>query len=125
MKRRILLAALAAVSLVGSAATVAARTVFDGNWSVLIITDRGDCDRAYRYGVTIDNGIVLYRGGGDSLDLQGRVTRSGNVDVRIAQGNQRAEGRGRLSRFTGGGVWFGAGPTGTCSGRWSAERRSP
>jgi hypothetical protein len=125
MKRRILLAAFAAVSLVGSAGVAAARTIYDGDWSVLIITDRGDCDRAYRYGVTIDNGIVGYRGSGGSLNLQGRVSRSGQVDVRIAQGDQRAQGRGRLSRFSGGGVWSGAGPAGTCSGRWSAERRSP
>src|SRR6185295_7588115 len=29
---------------------------FDGNWSVLIITQSGDCDRAYRYGVRIQGG---------------------------------------------------------------------
>ena len=29
---------------------------FDGTWSVLIITQSGDCDRAYRYPVRIANG---------------------------------------------------------------------
>ena len=39
-----------------------ARTPFDGNWSVLIVTDAGDCDRAYRYALVIRDGRVRTRG---------------------------------------------------------------
>src|SRR5688572_10915092 len=51
-------AALAAVVLAATAAASAARaaTPFDGAWSVLIVTEKGECDRAYRYPVRIQNG---------------------------------------------------------------------
>jgi hypothetical protein len=31
-----------------------ARSTYDGQWSVLIVTQRGSCDRAYRYGVHLE-----------------------------------------------------------------------
>ena len=31
---------------------------FDGNWSVLIVTNSGPCDRGYRYGLSIRNGFL-------------------------------------------------------------------
>ena len=45
---------LAVVCVAALATESPARTPFDGAWSVLIVTTKGDCDRAYRYGVTID-----------------------------------------------------------------------
>ena len=41
------------------AGTAAARTAFDGRWSVVIYTQRGTCDAAYRSGVQIQNGIIF------------------------------------------------------------------
>jgi hypothetical protein len=35
---------------------------YDGTWSVLIITDAGECDRAYRYGIRIERGQIVYDG---------------------------------------------------------------
>jgi hypothetical protein len=99
------------------------RTIFDGPWSVLIITERGDiCDRAYRYPVRIQNGLVRYEGD-FSIDLSGRVAPSGAVRVRIARGNRSADGVGRLSKNSGAGTWQGRSSRGQCSGRWQAERR--
>src|ERR1700733_9763518 len=44
-------------------AGASARTAnFDGRWSVLVITESGTCDAAYRYGVAVENGVVRYRG---------------------------------------------------------------
>ena len=100
----------------------AARTVYDGNWSVLIVTDRGPCDRAYRYGLLIRDGSVIYQGSA-SVNVAGRVSRNGAVNVRVWAGSQGASGSGRLSRTAGGGVWRGTGSMGTCAGTWSAERR--
>ncbi len=100
----------------------AARTPYDGNWSVLIVTDSGPCDRAYRYGLSIRDGSVIYQGSG-SVNVAGRVYRNGEVDVRVWAGPQGASGYGRLSRGFGGGVWRGTGLMGACAGRWSAERR--
>jgi hypothetical protein len=94
---------------------------FDGPWSVLVMTRSGSCDATYRYGVTISNGVVYYAGGGP-VSLSGRVSPSGAVSVRVSSGSQYAAGTGRLSRNGGGGSWRGQGPTGSCSGTWSASR---
>jgi hypothetical protein len=98
-------------------------TAFDGDWSVVIMTQSGGCDRAYRYGVRIANGDVVYDGGGP-VDLQGHVFSNGSVRVRVSGAGQEAEGQGRLSRTLGTGTWSGQGSLGSCAGTWQAERRS-
>jgi hypothetical protein len=91
---------------------------FDGAWSVAIITRNGACEPQYRFGVRIINGNVVYEG-----ETTGRVAPNGSVQVSIAQGDQRANGQGRLSRDQGSGVWRGVGSAGNCAGTWVAERR--
>src|SRR4051812_27391793 len=98
----------------------AARTVYDGNWSVLIVTDSGPCDRAFRYGLSIRDGSVIYEGSA-SVNVAGRVSCNGAVDVRVSAGSRGASGSGRLSRTFGGGVWRGTGSMEACAGTWSAE----
>jgi hypothetical protein len=98
------------------------RTVFDGDWSVLIVTHGGACDPAYRYGVQITNGTVA-NDGSSAAAVQGRVTPAGAVKVTVRLGNQSADGSGRLSSNRGGGVWQGQSMSGSCSGTWEAERR--
>ena len=102
----------------------AARAVntYDGDWSVVIMTQSGGCDRAYRYGVRIANGDVVYDGGGP-VDLQGHVFSNGSVRVRVSGAGQQADGQGRLSRTLGTGTWQGQGSLGSCTGVWQAERR--
>ncbi len=114
-------AALALACAAAAPSAADARTPYDGNWSVLIVTERGSCDRAYRYGVEIQNGRVIYRGGGP--DFNGRVSANGSVQVRVSAGSQSASGSGRLSRNAGRGSWRGQSTTGTCSGYWEAEKR--
>jgi hypothetical protein len=99
-----------------------AQRAFDGQWSVLIVTERGSCDRAYRYGVTIRSGRVYYDGG--IVNFSGRVTAAGNVSVRVTSGSASASGSGRLSRNIGRGRWNGQSGVDRCSGYWTAERRS-
>lgn len=104
-------------------ASASARTAsFDGNWTVLVITESGTCDAAYRYGVTVDNGIVRYRGE-SGIDVRGSVDDHGRVRVAIGRGEQRAEGTGQLSQDGGSGTWTGSSSTNRCRGRWEAERR--
>ena len=100
----------------------AARTPYDGNWSVLIVTNTGPCDRGYRYGLSIRDGSVIYEGSAP-VNVAGRVARNGAVNVRVWAGSQGASGSGRLSRTSGGGQWRGTGSMGSCAGTWSAERR--
>jgi hypothetical protein len=108
--------ALAVCAFAGEPAD--ARPGFDGNWSVLIVTEQGDCDRAYRYPVRIERGAVT-NGGDIAFDISGRVTGNGAITVRVARGDKSASGTGRLNATTGTGKWSG----GACAGTWSAERR--
>jgi len=103
-------------------ANATARTVFDGQWSVLIVTNSGPCDRAYRYGLEIHNGAVMYQGSA-SVNVAGRVANNGLVKVKVWSGQRGASGSGWLSRTDGSGTWRGTGSMGTCSGVWTAERR--
>ena len=111
---------LAAAALMPGPA--AARTVYDGNWSVLIVTDTGPCDRAFRYGLSIRDGSVIYEGSA-AVNVAGKVYKNGAVNVRVWAGSRGAAGSGRLSRTAGGGEWRGTGSMGSCAGHWSAERR--
>ena len=114
---------LLTVSMLWLAAAVPAKAQrFDGNWSVLIITQSGDCDRAYRYGVRIQGGQVRYAGDA-SVSFSGTVSNDGRVSVTVRAGNQSASGSGRLSGNSGGGSWSGSSPSNRCSGTWEAERR--
>jgi hypothetical protein len=111
--------------LLGSAIFVppqAARAaVFDGSWSVLVVTESGTCDRGYRYSVRVADGRVAYAGDA-SIEIDGVVAPNGSVKVNIGRGNQSASGIGRLSAEFGAGTWRGRGPGGDCAGRWQAER---
>src|SRR5215472_3632501 len=99
--------ALALTCIPATIATVHARTVYDGSWSVLIVTNEGSCDRAYRYGVEIANGMVIYDGG--MVTMQGKVSPSGAVRVTVQAGSQFANGSGRLTKTRGSGIWKGQG----------------
>ena len=118
----VLTATLLAVATVpASTAPSAGKPNFDGAWSVLIVTEKGTCDRAYRYPIKIENGTVDYAGSA-SFTVTGKVGANGAVTVTVARGNQSASGTGRMSLSDGSGRWQTAG--GECSGTWSAERRS-
>jgi hypothetical protein len=113
--------AVLAATAVPASAPATAKSNFDGQWSVLIVTQKGTCDRAYRYPVKIDNGSVGYAGTA-SFTVSGKVGDNGAVTVLVARGNQSAKGQGRLSGRDGSGVWTAG--SGDCSGTWTAERRS-
>jgi hypothetical protein len=113
------------LALTGSAVTTGtafARTIYDGAWSVLIVTRSGSCDPTYRYGLQISDGMVTYDGGG-LITMQGRVTPKGAVRVVVQGGGQWADGSGKLTRNQGSGIWRGQGASSACAGVWQAERR--
>lgn len=96
--------------------------MFDGRWSVLVVTDKGECDRAYRYEVSVRGGRVSYAGDA-AVDVTGSVSSAGAVKVSVGRGNQRADGVGKLSAQAGRGTWHGRSASGACAGHWEAERR--
>jgi hypothetical protein len=123
IQTRTVIRALTISSLMAATAYLAApaqaKTNFDGNWSVVIVTEKGTCDRSYRYPVRISDGSVGYAGQA-SFNVSGKVAPNGKVNVTVSRGQQRANGSGQLTANGGGGSWSG----GECSGTWQAERRS-
>lgn len=120
---RLLSAAIGALTAASALATVAAAANpaprYDGVWSVSIVTEKGDCDRGYRYPIRIANG-TLANGGSDPFTISGKVAPSGAITVTVSSGSKSATGSGRLAGNSGEGLWHG----GACSGTWTAERRS-
>lgn len=112
----------AVLTVLGSFGQPARAAGHDGNWSVLIITEKGDCDRAYRYPLAVADGHVRYTGD-SSANVQGTVSSGGAVRVSIRLGDKGANGSGQLSGNSGSGTWQGAGGGSSCSGRWEAEKR--
>jgi len=92
---------------------------YDGTWSVVIQTTRGDCPASVRAGVRILAGRVLAED--ESYLVNGRVAPNGAVYVNVAAGGKSAGGAGHLSRNVGQGLWRT--PSGDCSGEWTAARR--
>ena len=110
--------ALSVAAISGLASPATSAPAHDGLWSVVIVTEQGTCDRAYRYPVRISRGTVL-NAGDSPVAITGRVGDNGALTVTVSHGNQRATGSGRLSGANGAGTWRG----GDCSGTWQAERR--
>lgn len=112
-------AALLAASAALAPASGFAMPRYDGVWSVSIVTKKGDCTASYRYPMRIANG-VLGNGGDIALDIAGKVADDGAVKVSVSHGDSRAIGFGKLAANAGSGSW----KTSSCSGSWTAERRS-
>src|SRR5579872_3378606 len=112
-------AALVAGSMVLTATATIALPRFDGMWSVSIVTKKGDCITSYRYPMRIVGG-VLANGGDMAINVSGRVAANGAVTVVVSHGDTRASGSGRPAANSGAGSWR----TSSCSGSWTAERRS-
>jgi hypothetical protein len=112
------LVAISFAGALGAAAPAAAAPSYDGLWSVVIVTEKGTCDRAYRYPVRISNGAVQ-NDGPSLINVSGNVRGNGAVTVLVSAGDKSASGTGRLAGKIGGGKWSG----GECAGTWEAERR--
>src|SRR5450759_4668952 len=63
------------------------RKIHDGNWSVLIVTEKGTCDRGYRYNVRVANGQVSFQGDA-AINLAGTVAPDGAIKVSIKVGEK-------------------------------------
>src|SRR5437879_13784762 len=105
--------ALGCASALGTARPATSAPSFDGVWSVVIVTEKGTCDRAYRYPVRISNGAVQ-SDGPSLINVSGKVGGNGAVTVLVSAGDKSASGTGRLSGKAGGGRWSGA----ACAGSW-------
>lgn len=116
--------AIATFALIGAtdssdaAPRLAHRSSYDGQWSVAIYTQRGECG-AVRAALRIVGGRVYAVD--ESYQAHGTVGSGGVIRVTVAGGGRSASGFGRLSRTSGVGRWRTS--KGECSGIWSASRR--
>src|SRR5438270_13031027 len=100
-------ALLAASAIPAAPAPISAgKASYDGTWSVLIVTQQGKCDRAYRYPVRISNGSVGYAGEA-SFNVSGSVGANGAVTVTVSRSEQRSVGKDRTSPRHRTGTWIG------------------
>jgi hypothetical protein len=111
-------AALAAVGLPGSADARVA-SAYDGTWTTVFATTRGNCSSGYSVPFLVMGGRVSSAGGGR---VSGSVNRSGGVAVAVSVGASRASGGGRLIGNAGSGRWSGIITGDRCSGTWQATR---
>jgi hypothetical protein len=115
--RRALFAVIVTVGTLISSTSFAG-PAYDGVWSVLVHTEKGDCDPGYRYPIRIANGH-LANAGDAAFTITGAVAPTGAITVTVSAAGKSASGSGRLAGAEGGGSWTG----GSCSGSWTAERR--
>jgi len=117
-------AALSAAFALLCSAPPAGAAKFDGNWSMTAVTTRGHCGM-----IPIGMGITgsrIHSTGGSfafySISLGGNVSNSGGASIKAAAGPRVALGTGRFVGSRASGTWHGKGPSGLCSGTWSATR---
>lgn len=116
--------ALPAVFVAISFAQPAGAAKFDGNWSMTAVTTRGHCG-IIPIGMGIIGGRIQSTDGSFAfypIQLGGRVSGSGRIQLKAVAGPRIAHGTGRLTGAKGSGTWSGRGPSGLCSGDWSAAR---
>lgn len=111
-------AAIAALVLPGTANARVAGS-YDGIWTTVFATTRGNCSSGYSVPFTVTRGRVFSAGGGR---VSGSVSRSGSVAVAVSVGASRASGGGRLVGNSGFGRWSGIITGDRCSGTWQATR---
>jgi hypothetical protein len=109
---------LALVFIAPSVGGANAGSVYDGRWSLSIVTQRGACD-TYNFPVNIINGAVTFPG---LVRASGRVAKGGTVRVNVAASDKSASGFGKLSQGSGSGRWTGKSGDARCSGTWTAQR---
>jgi hypothetical protein len=101
------------------ASTAEGRSLYDGSWDLVFVTQRGNCDSTYNFSVNVDNGIITHP---NLVRFKGYVARSGAVRASVTVQDKYASGTGWLSQNVGRGTWRGYSGTARCSGYWTARR---
>jgi hypothetical protein len=113
------LAVLAAVAAPGTAGAAGRAGAYDGTWTTVFATTRGNCSSGYSVPFQVAGSRVSSAGGGR---VAGSVNRGGAVAVRVSVGASKASGGGRLVGNSGAGSWSGIISGDRCSGTWQATR---
>jgi len=113
--------AVAALAALAISDATPARAVgpYDGTWTTVFATTRGNCSSGYSVPFLVSGSRVSSAGGGR---VSGSVKRSGGVAVAVSVGASHASGGGRLVGSSGYGRWSGIITGDRCSGTWQARR---
>ena len=116
--------ALSAAVTVSFCVPPAIAAKFDGNWNMAAVTTRGHCG-VIPMGLEISRGHIHSTSGSFALypiQIGGSVSANGQVRMKAVAGPRVAHGTGRFGKYEAKGTWNGRGPSGLCSGVWSASR---
>jgi hypothetical protein len=116
---KFLLAAAALAAFAVSDAAPARAGGYDGTWTTVFATTRGNCSSGYSVPFLVSGSRVSSAGGGR---VSGSVNGSGSVAVAVSVGASHATGGGRLRGSSGSGRWSGIITGDRCSGTWQASR---
>jgi hypothetical protein len=98
---------------------------FDGAWRMHVVTTSGHCGK-FNVGLAITRGRISSTSGSFALHrirIDGLIAdAAGHTRMTAVAGPRVAKGSGRFTRTAGNGKWSGSGPSGVCSGTWSAVR---
>jgi hypothetical protein len=93
----------------------------DGPWSVVIVTQEGDCDSAYRAELTIEGTAINYAGGPAApAGVVGTASKNGKISISFKNDKGSLSASGRMKGKSGSGVWRASNG---CAGRWTADKR--
>jgi hypothetical protein len=99
---------------------LAAPAGHDGVYAVEIVTQRGSCDRVYRWTISVAGGRVSTPA--DALmQTAGQVDARGRVALSFRRDAQVASVTGKLDGQSGSGTW--SSPSLQCAGAWRAARQ--
>ena len=121
---RICAVALATAFALASFATLAKPAPFDGSWNMVLVTTNGHCG-VIKIGVAVNAGHISATSGKfviHKIALAGLISGSGATKINGVAGPRLAKGTGKFTRSKGVGKWDGTGPSGVCSGVWTAVR---
>ena len=97
---------------------------FDGNWNMVLVTTNGHCG-VINMGMAVNGGRISATSGNfvrHKIALAGLISGSGATKITGVAGPRQAVGTGRFTQVKGSGKWNGTGPSGVCSGVWTAVR---
>jgi hypothetical protein len=121
---RISALALAGVVTLLSFAALAKAAPFDGAWDMVLVTTNGHCG-VIKIGMAVTGGRISATSGKfvmHKIALAGRISGSGATKINGVAGPRQAIGAGQFTHSKGVGKWNGTGPSGVCSGVWTAVR---
>ena len=109
-------------SLCFAAPALAAK--YDGSWNMVLTTTNGHCG-VINIGVAVNGGHISATSGKfvmHKIALNELISGSGATKINGVAGPRQAIGTGRFTHVKGNGKWNGTGPSGVCSGVWTAVR---